>query len=132
MWPRLDGLRTMELGMPGEQRDRLTALVLAGTKRATAGLLTDYTADGEPPEHVGERMALVDSAGTRIATVEVTAVLVTPFGRVSWEFAEAEGEGFTSVEHWRQVHAGFWSRHSGTEVGDNAPVVCVWFRLIGG
>ncbi|MEU7479877.1 ASCH domain-containing protein [Lentzea sp. NPDC042327] len=132
MWPRLDGLRTLELGLPGEHRDRLTALVLAGTKRATAGLLAGYTGEGELPEHVGERLVLVDSAGDRLAVVEVTAVLVTPFDLVGWELAEAEGEGFTSVEHWREVHAGFWAEHGGGRPSGRAPVVCVWFRLING
>jgi hypothetical protein len=29
-WPRIDGLRTLELGTPGALRKELTALVLSG------------------------------------------------------------------------------------------------------
>ena len=48
-WPRVGGLRTLELGSPGEMRSRLNALVLAGRKRATAGVLAvDYEQEGEP------------------------------------------------------------------------------------
>ncbi len=99
MWPRIDGLRTLELGTPGEMRDRLNALVLAGKKRATAGLLDgDYGNEGEQPEYVGERLVLVDNDGARIGEVEVTAVEIVPMRDVNWEFADSEGEGFTSVE----------------------------------
>jgi hypothetical protein len=48
MWPRVDGLRAMELGAPGGMRQWLNGLVLAGRKRATAGLLDhDYVAEGK-------------------------------------------------------------------------------------
>lgn len=129
-WDRLDGLRVLELGTPGEMRDWLNECVLKGDKRATAGLLVaDYQAEGEPVEHVGELLALVDSESKRIGTAEVTKAEVVPFAEVSWEFAQAEGEGFTSIEHWRQVHAKFWTE-AGAEVGDQTEVVCTHFRLL--
>jgi uncharacterized protein YhfF len=46
-WPRIDGLRTLELGTPGEMRARLTSYVLDGDKRGTAGLLAEYAEEGE-------------------------------------------------------------------------------------
>ncbi|MFI8945028.1 hypothetical protein ACIGO6_00715 [Streptomyces sp. NPDC053750] len=39
--PPHDG-RALELGTPGETRERLNALVLAGRKTATTGLLAEY------------------------------------------------------------------------------------------
>jgi uncharacterized protein YhfF len=47
---------------------------------------------------------------------------------VPWEFADAEGEGFTSIEHWRDVHARFWADH-GARVDDDTEIVCVHFVL---
>jgi uncharacterized protein YhfF len=44
MFPRVDGLRSIEFGMPGTSRETLVGLVLHGNKRATAGLLKDYEA----------------------------------------------------------------------------------------
>lgn len=41
-WPRVDGLRALELGSPGETRARLNGFALAGRKRATAGLVSEY------------------------------------------------------------------------------------------
>lgn len=38
--------------------------MLNGTKRATAGLLSEYIAEHEPWEHVGERLVLVDDDAT--------------------------------------------------------------------
>ncbi|MET8869310.1 ASCH domain-containing protein [Nonomuraea sp. NPDC004580] len=130
MWPRMDGLRVLELGTPGELRTRLTDLVLSGHKTATAGLLTlDYEAEGEEVEHVGERLALVGDSGERVGEIEITRVEVVPFAEVSWEFANAEGEGYASVAEWGESHAGFW-RAYGVEVTDSTPVVCLWFRLL--
>lgn len=130
MWPRIDGLRTLELGTPGEMRDRLNGLVLAGQKTATAGLLsTDYEAEDEPIEQVGEQMVLVDTQGSAIAQVEVTGVDVTAFDAVTWQFADAEGEGFTSIEDWRAGHRRFWTA-AGVQVDNSTMVVCLRFRLI--
>jgi uncharacterized protein YhfF len=48
-FPVVSGLRSLELGSPGASRQRLTALVLEGRKRATAGLVAEYEREGEPP-----------------------------------------------------------------------------------
>jgi uncharacterized protein YhfF len=129
MWPRLDGLRALELGTPGEMRVRLDDLVLAGLKTATAGTLAEYEREGEALEHVGEQLALLDDSGNSLATVEVTAVEVLRFADVDWAFAQAEGEGFASLEHWRQAHAGFFSA-TGVAVDDDSSIVCLSFRLV--
>jgi uncharacterized protein YhfF len=129
MWPRVDGLRTLELGLPGEQRDRLNAYVLHGSKRATAGTLAEYTEEGEALEHVGERLVLLDSDAAAVGRVQVTAVDVMPFDEVPWEFADAEGEGFASIEDWREAHRAHWAR-GGRTVTPGTPVVCIRFDLL--
>lgn len=128
-WPRVDGLRALELGTPGQLRERLVSLVLAGEKRATAGLVSEYEQDGEPVEHVGERLALLASDGRRVATVEVTAVDVLPFKDVPWSFAAAEGEGDANLEEWRQGHRRYWLS-TGTRVAEETPVVCLRFVVV--
>jgi uncharacterized protein YhfF len=129
MWPRTDGLRAVELGAPGEMREWLNDLVLSGRKQATAGLLAhDYAAESEELEHVGERLALLDNGGAKLAELEVTTVDVVPLKDVTWAFADAEGEGFRSVAHWREVHTEYWARE-GHPVADDTEVVCLWFRL---
>ncbi|UBU15592.1 ASCH domain-containing protein [Nonomuraea gerenzanensis] len=130
MWPRIDGLRVMELGTPGKVRAELTGLALSGAKKATAGILPlDYEAEGEEVERVGERLVLVDSSGERVGEIEITRVELTPFAEVGWEFAEAEGEGYGSVADWRETHRRYWAG-VGYEVEDRTTVVCLWFRLV--
>lgn len=127
-WPRVGGLRSLELGTPGELRDRLNGLVLAGRKRATAGLVDEYEEDGEVIEHVGERLALLDNAGRPLATVEITQVDVLPFASVPWSFAAAEGEGDADLEEWRTEHRRYWES-TGHSVDDETPIVCLTFVL---
>ena len=128
-WPRVNGLRGLELGSPGPMRERLNGLVIAGHKQATAGLLSEYDEEGEGLEHVGERLALLDDDNRQIATVEVTGLEIHPFAQVPWEFAAAEGEGDENIEDWRTGHSGFWS-DEGTPVRDDTPIVCVRFVLV--
>lgn len=129
MWPRVDGMRALELGTPGEMRSRLNALVLSGAKRATALRVGDYADDGEEMEHVGERLALVDDAGDLLATLDVTAVDVRRLADVSWEFAQLEGEDFTDAADWRVRHADFWS-HFGAPVTDDTHIACIEFAVV--
>jgi uncharacterized protein YhfF len=91
-------MRSLELGTPGEMRVALNALVMAGTKTATTGLLENYAKETEGLEYAGERLALLDNQGQSIATIEIINVDVRPFIEVTWAHAEAEGEGDASLE----------------------------------
>lgn len=130
MWPRAEGLRAWAFAYdPGPLRQRLTALALAGTKVATAGLEQDYVDEGEAIERVGERQALLGGDDQVVAIIEITRVETLPFFDVPWEFARAEGEGFRSIEHWREGHRSYFSEH-GVDVNEDTSVVCVWFRVV--
>jgi len=59
----------------------------------------------------------------------VTRVDRVRFIDVTWEFAQAEGEGFTSVDDWRAGHREYWTSQ-GIEIDDDTPVVCVWFEVV--
>ncbi|MFF3127388.1 ASCH domain-containing protein [Streptomyces sp. NPDC057908] len=130
MWPRVNGMRALELGIAGDMRAELNSLVLAGRKTATTCLLDEYAEETEGLEYVGERQTLLDNEGRSIATLEYTGVEVKPFAEVTWEHAEAEGEGDASLEDWRDVHRRFWDR-AGTPVKDHTVVVCLAFRVVG-
>lgn len=119
----------MELGHPGTLRAFLNDCVLTGTKRATAGLLSEYIEEGEPWEHPGERLVLVDDETKPVGVIQITRVEETTFSEVTWAFALAEGEGFTDLEDWRTAHRDFWAR-DGVEIADNTPVLCIYFDLV--
>jgi uncharacterized protein YhfF len=124
-------LRSVEFAYPGPTRDKLIDFILNGDKRATTGLLDlDYTSEGEELEHVGELLAMLDSAGNHVATLKVTNVYVTTFGEVPWEHAAAEAEGDADIDEWRAGHRAYWARSEGLDITDDTPVVCVAFDLV--
>jgi len=128
-FPVVNGLRSIEFGSPGEMRSELTALVLAGAKRATAGLLSEYEAEGEPVEHVGERLAVLDNDSRHVATIEVTRVEMVSFDEVPDEFALAEGEGDLSAADFRASHLRYWTR-VGIAVDGATPLSNLYFDLV--
>ena len=128
-FPVVNGLRSIEFGSPGEMRSELTALVLAGTKRATAGLAAEYEAEGEPVEHVGERLAVLDNDSRHIATIEITRVEMVRFDEVPDEFALAEGEGDLSAADFRASHLRYWTG-VGIAIDDATPLSNLYFDLV--
>lgn len=129
MWPRVNGMRTLELGSPGGLRDELNALVLDGAKTATATLLAEYAEEAEEIEFPGEILALLGNDGAVLGELRVTAVATVPFAEVTWDFARAEGEGRTDLAHWRRSHLAYWRDVEGRQVDDTTPVVCLRFTL---
>jgi uncharacterized protein YhfF len=130
MFQRINGMRTIEFGTPGPSREKLVDLILHGQKRATAGLLTsDYEAEGEPIEHVGELLAIVDNDGTHVGTMQVTRCEVLRFVDVPDEFALAEAEGDLNAADFRASHLAYWTR-VGETVTDDTLIVTVYFDLL--
>jgi uncharacterized protein YhfF len=128
-FPVVDGLRSIEFGTPGESRRRLINFVLNGNKRATAGLLKDYEAEGEPVEHVGERLAMVDDDMHHVGTLEVTRVEILRFADVPDEFALAEAEGDLNAVDFRASHREYWTK-AGETITDDTQVVTLYFALL--
>lgn len=134
------GLPAWGFAFPGPLRDRLTALVLDGTKIATAGLVADYIVEGSDIARSGDREVILDSALKPVAIIEITRCLLSTIGRVSDEFARDEGEGFADAGDWRVAHERFWNGYiddlrrdlgdPGFELRDSTPVVCQWFRVV--
>jgi len=129
-FPVVNGLRGIEFGTKGEFREELIALILKGQKRATAGTLEwDYKAEGEVVEHVGERLAVFNSDGLHVATIQATKVDVVRFADVPTEFALAEGEGDLSGDDFRESHLRYWTR-AGLTITDDTEIVLLYFDLV--
>lgn len=134
----LDDLPVAEFAFPGPLRDRLVAAILSGAKTSTSALLAGYEQDNEPLPEVGRLSAVLDSAGRRVAVIEVTEVRVVRLGDVDLQHALDEGEGYESVGQWRSGHEEFW--HSaevrgemgdpGFTVDDDTLIVAERFRLV--
>ena len=127
-----------EFGFPGPLRDRLVAAILAGEKVTTTGLLEEYRREGTEPEAAGERQLVVDSDGRGVAVIELVGVEVRRMGDVDLAFAIDEGEGFETVEDWRDAHLRFFTSPEMTAtlgdppvaIDDDTLVVCTRFRLV--
>ena len=123
----MSGLPPFELGHARtELRRQLVDAVLRGEKTATAGLLSEYEAEGEQPDTVGDRCALLGYDDEPVAVVEVTESRVVPAAEIDESFARDEGEGFESVEDWRLAHERFF----GQTIGPETPIVAVRFRVV--
>lgn len=113
--------------------DELCALVLAGTKRATAGAVREYEAEGVPLPRPGELSVVTDGAGRARCVIRTTRVELVHFDDVDAEFARAEGEGDKSLAWWRDAHARYFARRSaqlGVELGPNPLIAAERFELV--
>lgn len=136
----LDDLPLMEFAFPGPLRDQLVAAVLSGAKTSTSGLLIEYERANEPLPEAGQRFAVVDSDGRRVAAIELTEVRVVRLADIDLRHAVDEGEGDDSVAGWRANHEKFWHSDEvrtelddpGFTVDDDTLVLAERFRLVDG
>ena len=135
---KLDDLPVAEFAFPGPLRDRLVDAILSGLKTSTSALLLEYERENEPLPEAGRLAAVVDSAGRRVAVIEVTEVRVARLADIDLQHAIDEGEGYESVQQWRSGHEEFWhSAEVRAELGnpnftvdDDTLVVTERFRLV--
>jgi uncharacterized protein YhfF len=113
--------------------DALAALVLAGTKRATAGLRWAYEADGQPLAKPGSLSVVTLFSGEPVCVIETSSVQIVPFSEVDADFAASVGDGDGSLAYWQRAHTAFFGRECqriGREFSPSAPVVCEKFAVV--
>lgn len=112
--------------------DSLLALVLEGTKTATASSLWDHEYSQEPLPAPGLLNIILDGRGVPCALLETVSVDVVPFNEVDASHAFAEGEGDRSLSDWRETHERYWREYSENPRGfeSDMPVVCERFRVL--
>ena len=111
----------------------LAELVLAGVKRATAGLVWSYEAEGIALPEPGSLSVVTRWGGVPVCVIETRAVEVVAFEQVSAEFAATEGEGDGSLAYWRQAHWAYFGRECariGREPSPVMPVACERFEVV--
>lgn len=113
-----------------ELADELIALVIAGTKRATAGAVTDYEAEGAPLPAVGDRWIACDGSGRPRVVIEATEVRVGPLSSVDEAFAWDEGEGDRTRDDWLRMHTAYFSRtHAAADIPFHPDIPVVFERF---
>ena len=58
----------------------------------------------------GQRLTLLDFDDKPVAIVEVVEARILPAGELDLQFVRDEGEGFESLEDWREAHERFFER----------------------
>ena len=113
--------------------NELAQLVLAGRKRATAGLAWAFEAASASLPKAGDLSVVTDWAKKPLCVIETLRVDVVAYDEVSEEFAATEGEGDGSLQYWRQVHWASFERRCrrlGRTPELKMPVACERFRVI--
>lgn len=113
--------------------NELAQLVLAGVKRATAGLVWTYENAGVSPPEPGCLSVVTCWDGKPVCVIETLELEVVPFEQVTAEFAATEGEGDGSLDYWRRVHWDYFGRECariGREPSQAMPVVCERFSVV--
>lgn len=96
---------------PGELRDELTALALAGVKTTTAGLLVEMELDGDTIPDPGGREILLDSDERPVAVIETVSYRIVRLADVDDRHAIDEGEGYADAAEFRVSHERFWNAY---------------------
>jgi uncharacterized protein YhfF len=110
---RGEPLEAFGFGDSAEMADDLADLVLAGTKRATAGAVRDFaagTATGSAQPQVGDHSVVLRGDGTPAAVIRTTHVRVGPLSSVDEHFAWDEGEGDRTLDWWLAAHRRYFRR----------------------
>jgi uncharacterized protein YhfF len=113
--------------------DDLLALVISGTKRATAGLVSEYVTDGEPLPRIGGHLITCDGAGTPRVVLRTTELRIGPFSSVDAAFAFDEGENDRTLSSWMAGHRRYFDRvraARGASWTDDDEVIFERFALV--
>lgn len=110
-----DRYEALSCGDSPDMQTELTALIVEGRKRATAGLLRDVTEGGEQMPAVGDLVIVLDGAGKPHCIWQTTEVTVKPLNQVDAQFAWDEGEGDRTRDWWLQAHRAFFERQAERE-----------------
>ena len=113
--------------------DELLAYVLEGPKRATAALVDDFAAEGEPLPRVGSHWIACDGSGRPRVVIRSTELRIATFDDVDAAFAHDEGEDDRTLESWRDGHRRYWERTCaarGATWSESDEIVLERFRVV--
>jgi uncharacterized protein YhfF len=116
-----------------ELADELLALVLAGTKRATAGLVRDHVLSSEPLPRVGGHWVVCDGQGLPRCVLRSVELRIGPLSSVDDAFAWDEGEDDRTRDSWLREHERYFRRTQaarGEAWSDDLEVVFERFRVV--
>lgn len=108
-------------------------LVSKGIKTATCSMKYWYEHDNEPMPVVGQLFVITDWDGEPTSIIEIISVAQSRYCDIDKEFACAEGEGDKTLEYWRKVHWGFFSKECeglGIEFTEDMLLILEKFKVV--
>ncbi len=108
-------------------------LVVKGIKQATATSLWWFKKYKRPLPKIGDQAIITNWHGTPKAIIQTTKITLTPYHKITQDFAETEGEGDKSLAYWRSVHKAYYKREMepyGDKFHKNMIIVCEHFKTI--
>ena len=115
-------------------------MVLDGRKTVSVALAREWDLEGGPPRP-GQRIPVLDAAGTRRAIVEVVRVTVVPFCRRRRRRRRAPRRpGWPPSDEWHAMQRAFYDGcrdevalllgEPGWRLTDDEPMVVTWFTRV--
>ncbi|PTG23488.1 ASCH domain-containing protein [Staphylococcus chromogenes] len=117
----------------GSNPNGLGQRVIDGEKRATTSARVLYTVEQEPLPFIGQLNMILDENRYPMCMTITTNVQVVSFKDVDIRHIQNEGEGYRTVEAWRQDHISFFNeacQYYGLEFSMNDDVVLETFKCI--
>lgn len=113
--PAFADYQVVAFGDSPQMATELAALVVAGTKRATASLMRDYEDGHSPRPVIGDFAVVVDGDGTPCCIWRTTDIKIKPLNTVDARFAWDEGEGDRTRDWWLAAHRRYFGRQAARE-----------------
>ncbi len=116
-----------------ELADELLAFVTDGPKRATAGMVADFVAEGEPLPRIGSHWIACDGAGAPRVILQTIELRLGPLSSVDEQFAWDEGEYDRTLASWLDGHRRYFERRCdrlGLAFSDDIDVCFERFRVV--
>ncbi len=116
-----------------ELADELIAFVVDGPKRATAGMVAEFRAEGEPLPRLGGHWIACDGSGVPRAVLRTVELRLGPLSSVDEKFAWDEGEYERTLESWLDGHRRYFRRACadlGLEFTDEIELCFERFRVV--
>ena len=116
-----------------ELADELLQFVVDGPKRATAGMVAEFVAEGEPLPRLGGHWIACDGSGAPRAVLRSVELRIGPLSSVDEQFAWDEGEYDRTLESWLDGHRRYFRRACaglGIEFSDEIELCFERFRVV--
>jgi len=110
-------------------------LVINKTKKAMSQSLLGLQNRNEPLPKIGSFIVLTDWEGTAKCIVKTTSVKLKPLFSIDGDYAQLEGEGDKSLDHWKNIYWNYFTRELATfkrVPKESMIVVCVTFEKVYG